>query len=180
VQYVARTGNFVKGGYTYTGVLRIMKVMMSYDYLWVNIRVKGGAYGCMSSFGRTGDSYFVSYRDPNLRATNEVYEQVPQYLESFDADEREMTKYIIGTISEMDTPLTPSAKGRRSLNAYFSKISFEEMQKERDEVLDATPEQIRALAPLVRCVLEDQAICVIGNEEKIQKDRDLFASIQML
>jgi hypothetical protein len=119
-------------------------------------------------------------RPPNLRATNEVYEQVPQYLESFDADEREMTKYIIGTISEMDTPLTPSAKGRRSLNAYFSKISFEEMQKERDEVLDATPEQIRALAPLVRCVLEDQAICVIGNEEKIQKDRDLFASIQML
>ncbi len=180
VQYVARTGNFIKAGYAYTGLLRIVKVMMSYDYLWTNIRVKGGAYGCMSSFGRTGDSYFVSYRDPNLRATNEVYDGVPEYLESFDADEREMTKYIIGTVSELDTPLTPSTKGRRSLNAYFSGITYEDMQRERDEVLNASPEQIRALASLVRSVLDEQAVCVIGNEEKIRKDSDLFASVQML
>lgn len=180
VQYVARTGNFRDAGFEYTGVLRIIKVMMSYDYLWTNIRVKGGAYGCMSSFGRTGDSYFVSYRDPNLRATNEVYEGVPEYLENFDADEREMTKYIIGTVSELDTPLTPSAKGYRSLSAYFSKVAQEDLQRERDEVLNATPQQIRAAAPLVRAILSEQAICVIGNEDKIKQDQDLFDSIQML
>lgn len=180
VQYVARTGNFLKAGYAYTGVLHILKVLMGYDYLWTNIRVKGGAYGCMSSFARTGDSYFVSYRDPNLGKTNEVYEGVPKYLEQFDADEREMTKYIIGTISALDTPLTPFSQGLRSTSAYFSGLTLETLQRERDEILSATPQQIRALAPLVEAVLADKAICVIGNEEKIKKEQELFASIQML
>ncbi len=179
VQYVARTGNFKKGG-SYTGALRILKVLMSYDYLWTNIRVKGGAYGCMSAFGRSGDSYFVSYRDPHLKQTNEVYEGIPAYLEQFDADEREMTKYIIGTVSDLDVPLNPSAKGSRSLNAYFSGITEEEMQRERDEVLNATPEQIRALAPLMRAILADDCICVIGNEEKIKDSKELFGTIRML
>jgi hypothetical protein len=134
----------------------------------------------MSAFGRSGDSYFVSYRDPNLGRTNEVYEGVPDYLEHFEADENEMTKYIIGTISEMDTPLTPFAKGRRSLNAYISGLTFEEVQQDRDEVLDATAEDIRALAPLVRAVLEEQAICVIGNEEQIKEEQSLFRTIQTL
>ncbi len=180
VQYVARVGNFKKSGFAYTGALRILKVLMSYDYLWTNIRVKGGAYGCMSAFGRTGDSYFVSYRDPNLRGTNEVYDGVPAYLEAFTADEREMTKYIIGTVSELDTPLTPSAKGRRSLNAWMCGISYEDVQRERDEILSSTPETIRALAPLVQAVLDDQAICVIGNEQKIKADAELFGEIKML
>ena len=157
-----------------------MKVHMSYDYLWVNIRVKGGAYGCMSAFGRTGDSYFVSYRDPHLAKTDQVYERVPDYLEKFTADEREMTKYIIGTINELDTPLTPAAKGRRSLNAYFCCITEADIQKERDEILHATQEQIRALAPLVRAVLKEQAICVIGNGQKIREEKDMFGTIQML
>lgn len=179
VQYVARTGNFTKGG-EYTGVLRILKVLMSYDYLWTNVRVKGGAYGCMSAFGRSGDSYFVSYRDPHLRVTNEVYEGVPAYLEQFDADEREMTKYIIGTVSDLDVPMNPAAQGSRSLNAYFSGITVEELQQERDEILNATPEQIRALAPLMRAILEDECICVIGNEEKIKEAKELFGTIRTL
>lgn len=180
VQYVARCGNFSEKGYAYTGVLRILKVMMSYEYLWVNVRVKGGAYGCMSAFGRAGDSYFVSYRDPNLGKTNEVYEGVVKYLEEFTADEREMTKYIIGTVSELDTPMTPSAKGSRSLNAYFSGITFEQMQKERDEILSATAEQIRALAPYMQAILDDHLICVVGNEEKIRAEKELFSTIRML
>ena len=104
---------------------------MGYDYLWINIRVKGGAYGCMSGFGKNGDTYFASYRDPKLRATNEIYEKIPEYLKEFDADERDMTKYIIGTISEMDTPLTPILKGRRSLISYLGHITDEELQKRK-------------------------------------------------
>lgn len=180
VQYVARSGNFVKAGFPYSGLLRIVKVMLSYDYLWINVRVKGGAYGCMNTFSRTGDSFFVSYRDPNLCRTVDVYEGVPQYLEQFEADEQEMTRYIIGTVSELDTPLTPSAKGARSLNAYFGGLTDADMQKERDEVLNATPEQIRSIAPLVRAVLDEDAFCVIGNEEKIREERDMFRNIKML
>ena len=180
VQYVARAGNFVKGGYAYSGLLRIVKVLMNYDYLWINLRVKGGAYGCMSSFGRDGDSYFVSYRDPNLRRTNEIFEGVPEYLEKFEADEQTMTSYIIGTFSDIDVPLNPSAQGLRALAAYFSGLTDADVQRERDEVLQATPEQIRTLAPLVRAVLSEQAICVVGNEEKIRGEQGMFGSIQML
>ena len=129
VQYVARAGNFRKGGFAYKGTLQLLKVLMSYDYLWNHIRVKGGAYGCMSSFGKSGDAYFVSYRDPNLEKTNQVYEGIPEYLENFTATERDMTKYIIGTISDLDMPLTPSTAGSRSLHAYISGITDEEVQR---------------------------------------------------
>ena len=116
VQYVARTGNFIDNGAAYTGALQILKVILSYDYLWQNIRVKGGAYGCMSNFNRIGEGYFVSYRDPNLKRTIEVYEGIVDYLKNFTVSDRDMTKYIIGTISNIDQPMTPATKGERSMN----------------------------------------------------------------
>lgn len=180
VQYVSRAGNFINEGYSYKGTLRILKVIMGYDYLWINIRVKGGAYGCMSGFGRNGDTYFASYRDPNLEATNEVYEGIPEYVENFDVDERDMTKYIIGTVSEMDTPLTPSAKGRRSLISWLGDVSEEDLQRERDEVLSAQAEDIRSLAPMVKAVLKEQNLCVIGNEETLRANEDMFMELKDL
>ncbi|MCC8138313.1 MAG: insulinase family protein [Clostridiales bacterium] len=180
VQYVARAGNFRNAGFPYTGALRILKVLMSYEYMWVNIRVKGGAYGCMCSFYRRGDAFFVSYRDPHLRGTNQIFEGIPAYLRDFDADEREMTKYIIGAIGDLDVPLTPSMKGARALNAYFGGITGDDLQRERDEVLSATPEDIRALAPLVQAVLDADAICVVGNEEKIREAGELFGTVRPL
>ena len=178
IQYVARSGNFKEKGYEYTGVLKVLKVIMSYEYLWSNIRVIGGAYGCSGSFGRNGDSNFVSYRDPQLRRTNEVYEGSPAYLEGFTVDDRDMTKYVIGTVSEMDTPLTPAAQGRRSLNGFLCGLTGESLQKERDQVLNASQEDIRALAPLVRAVLEQNCFCVLGNEEKLKADRELFFELR--
>ena len=180
VQYVSRAGNFKNAGFAYTGALRILKVILSYEYLWVNIRMKGGAYGCMSGFNRRGDGYFSSYRDPNLEKTNEIYEGTPAYLRSFDIDERDMTKYIIGTFSDMDTPLTPSTRVQRSLSAYLTGVTLEDLQKERDEVLAATQEDIRALADLVEAVLKQDAICVIGNEEKLREQAGMFKELKSL
>lgn len=180
IQYVSRSGNFVKHGFQYTGALNILKMILSYDYLWNNVRVKGGAYGCSSSFLRTGDSYFTSYRDPNLGKTNEVYEKMPEYIRNFQADEREMTKYIIGTLGNMDMPLYPEGKGQRAITAYLKKLTLEELQAERDEILQATDEDIRALADMVQSVLSDGNICVIGNENNIQKEKELFMNIKSL
>lgn len=180
VNYVARCGNFGRGGYAYTGALRILKMILNYEYLWLNLRVQGGAYGCMSGFGRSGEGYLASYRDPNLRETNEVYKQIPQYLRGFEAGEREMTKYIIGTISELDTPLTPSLKGARGLSAYLSGVTEEMLQKERDEILSATPEDIRRLAPLMEELLKTGAICAIGNEEQVKAQAEMFGAVENL
>lgn len=174
VQYVAMAGNYRKAGFSYTGALRILKVIMGYEYLWTNIRVQGGAYGCMSGFGRTGDSYFVSYRDPNLEKTLDVYRGVTEYVKNFEVSDRDMCKYIIGTISEMDTPMNPAAKGQQSLAAYLGRLTEEDLQRERDEVLSATQESIRALAPLMEAIVDGENICVIGNEEKIEAESALF------
>ena len=177
IQYVARAGNYRSAGFEYTGALRILKVILSYEYLWTNIRVKGGAYGCMSGFGILGDTYFVSYRDPNLEATNQVYDGIAQYVKEFTVSQRDMTKYIIGTISELDTPLTPMAKGMRSFNVYMCGSSYEDYQKERSEILAADQEAIRSLWKLVDAVLAQQNICVIGNEEKLANEKDLFMEL---
>ena len=180
VQYVAQTGNFCKKGYTYTGALEILKVALSYDYLWINLRVKGGAYGCMSGFKRSGESFFVSYRDPHLCRTLEVFAGVPEYIRTFQADEREMTRYIIGTISGKDVPRTPQMQGSISKTAYFGGVTEEMLQKERDQILNATVEDIRALAPMVEAILEADQICVVGSENAIEKARDTFRQIKPL
>ena len=177
VQYVARTGNFIDHGASYTGALQILKVILSYDYLWQNIRVKGGAYGCMSNFNRIGEGYFVSYRDPNLSRTVEVYEGVVDYLENFTVSERDMTKYIIGTMSNIDQPMTPAIKGERSMNLYMNKVSADMIREERSQILDAGQEDIRALARVAKAVLKADQFCVIGSEEKIEENRDMFGTV---
>lgn len=178
VQYVARAGNYAAHGYAYHGALRILKVIMGYEYLWSNVRVKGGAYGCMNQYLRNGDVYFVSYRDPNLAATNEVYEKIPDYVRNFTADEDEMTKYIIGTVSDLDAPLNPSAKGARSMTAYLQGLTYEEIQKERDEILGASDADIRALGGLLEAVLSDGAFCVVGGEEVLRRNSEMFLHLE--
>lgn len=180
VQYVSRAGNFKQAGFEYTGTLRILKVLLSYDYLWLNIRVKGGAYGCMSGFTRRGDGYFTSYRDPNLSKTNEVYEGIPEYLDQFQATEKEMTGYILGTFSAVDAPLTPAGKTGRSATAYLTGITEEMLQKEREEILQASQEDIRSLSGIVRAILQENAFCVIGNEEKLKEEKELFLELKNL
>ncbi|BBF45225.1 protein hypA [Lachnospiraceae bacterium KM106-2] len=180
VQYVARAGNFISAGLKYTGALKILRVALSYDYFWINIRVKGGAYGCMSGFSMDGNGYFTSYRDPKLAETDEVYAKTEDYVANFTVEERDMTKYIIGAISSMDTPLTPSAKGNRSLSAYLSGVTQEDLQRERDEVLHATQEDMRNLAPIVKAVYDAGNICVIGNETRIDEQKELFKTVENL
>ncbi|MBU5447336.1 insulinase family protein [Blautia sp. MSJ-36] len=180
VQYVAQNGNFRKKGLEYTGALEILKVILSYDYLWINLRVKGGAYGCMSGFKRNGESFLVSYRDPHLKRTLEVYQGVPDYIRAFEADEREMTKYIIGTISNKDVPRTPQMQGSISKTAYFSNVTEDMLQKERNQILGAQKEDIQKLAALVEAILSDDQICVVGSETAIEKAEDVFMEVKPL
>jgi Zn-dependent M16 (insulinase) family peptidase len=175
VSYVARIGNFKKAGYEYTGTMETLKNILDYDYLWNNVRVKGGAYGVMSSYGATsGNVVFVSYRDPNVAKTNDIFNGIPEFLRTFDADDRAVLKFIIGTISAKDTPKNPSAKGRRSFAAYLSNVSYEDICREREEILSLDVEKVRNLAPIMEAVLSQDYICAVGNSAKIEEDKELF------
>lgn len=180
VNYVCRAGNFRRKGLPYKGVLRVLKVMMGYEYLWVNVRVKGGAYGCMCSFGKSGESYFVSYRDPNLGKTLEIYEKAADAITQFEADERTMTQYIIGAVSELDMPMNPAAKGLYSLSAYMTGLTTEVLQKERDEILQATVEDIRELSAYIKAFMDEDFLCVVGNTNKIKEENGLFMKTENL
>lgn len=178
VQYVACAGNFYEKGYPYTGALNVLQCIFSYDYLWIHVRVKGGAYGCMCSFNRSGNAYLTSYRDPNLLETYDIYRKAPEYVKNFQADERDMTKYIIGAISKMDAPLTPSAEGNFSLVCFLMGLTDEDLQKTRDEVLQTTPEIIRGLAGYVDAIVDHGVICAVGDEKKLESSKDAFYEVK--
>ena len=180
IQYVARAGSFGEAGLPYTGALSVLRTIMSYDYLWNNVRVKGGAYGCMNNYTRTGAGYMMSYRDPNLDKTNQIFEESADYVEKFEVSERDMTKYIIGTISNLDTPLNPNAKGARSMSAWLQGLEAETVQRERDQVLACESSDIRALAPYLKAVLSQNYLCVIGNEAKLEEQKGLFKTVRNL
>lgn len=180
VQYVCRGGSFKDKGLEYTGALKILKVMMGYDYLWSNIRVKGGAYGCWANFGRTGECFMTSYRDPHLKETIDVYEAAADYVENFEADERALTQFIIGAIGELDTPLTPSTKGAASLTAYMSGLTDADVQKERDEVLAIDADTFHGLAKYIRAFMADEALCVVGGAKIVEDNKTLFGKVENL
>ena len=180
IQYVCRAGNFEKKGLPYTGALKVLRVLLGYDYLWTQVRVKGGAYGCMCSFGRSGDSYFVSYRDPNLKNTIDVYEKAADYIAGFEADERTITQYIIGAVSEMDMPMTPAMKGTYSLAGYMTHYPYEKVQQNRDELLAVDTDTIRGLSEYIRAFIDEDCLCVVGNEERIKENGELFAQTEYL
>ncbi|EPY2272774.1 insulinase family protein [Clostridium sporogenes] len=177
VQYVAKGYNYFKLGYEYSGSMQVLRTIVNYDYLWNRIRVQGGAYGAFSSFIKNGNMFFVSYRDPNLIKTIEAYNEAFKYVSEFNPEDREMTKYIIGTISDLDTPLTPAAKGERATENYLRRISYEDRQREREEILATNKEAIKAFSDVIKDLMKENYICVIGNEDKIKENKDKFNNI---
>lgn len=177
VQYVVQGFNYRKLGQEFNGIYKVMETILRYDYLWNRIRVQGGAYGAAARFERNGGAIFSSYRDPNLAETLEVYQGIGNYLRNFAPDEREMTKYVIGTVSGLDTPLTPSMKSDLVLSAYFSEVTAEDIQRERIQVLEVTAEQIRETASWIDQGIEENMYCIFGNEDKIKTEKGRFERI---
>lgn len=180
IQYVCRAGNFKDKGLAYTGSLRVLTVLMGYDYLWNQVRVQGGAYGCMCSFSRFGDCYFVSYRDPKLKETLEVYQKAADYMAAYEADERTLTQYIIGAVGELDVPMTAATKGLYSLSGFMTGMTDADRQRERDELLATNGETLRNMADYIRAFMADGCLCVVGNAEKLEENKALFDSLENL
>lgn len=181
VQYVIRSGNFLDAGVPYHGSYEVLSTLLGYGYLWNEIRVKGGAYGGgISINGLTGNSFTYSYRDPNLAETNRIYENMPAYVENFEADEREMTKNILGTMSGIDAPMTPRTEGLRSLAAYMQEKTLEDIQQIRDEILATTAEDIRKTKPMLEALLAADCICTVGSAAKVEECKEMFDVVKTL
>ena len=180
VNYISRAGNYAENGKNYNGAINVFYTIMRYEYMWFNIRMQGGAYGCMCSGSVSSDLMFVTYRDPNIARSNDVFEGIPEYLENFDVSPREMTKFVIGTMSTVDSPLTPCAKGARDMAAYFAGTKYEDVQRAREQIIDCTAKDIRSFAPMIRAILDEGNIACVGSEKKIEEDKDLFDNVRSL
>lgn len=177
VQYVGKAANFLRLGFSYTGSMDVLETILRYDYFWTKIRVQGGAYGAFTQISRVGTLFFSSYRDPNLKETLDVFDKTSDYLASFYVSDREMVKFIIGTISTLDVPLTPQLKGSVAQDRFFRQLTDADRQKTRDEILATCQEDIRALAAVVDACMKENILCVFGNEEKLKENAGLFGSL---
>lgn len=177
VQYVAKGANYIKLGHEYKGTLRVVETILRYDYFWNRIRVQGGAYGALTGFNQNGFMYFGSYRDPRLTETLEVFDSTAEYLRNFEVSDREMDKYVIGTMSNVDAPLTPQMKGNAAAECYIRGISYEDRQKSRNEIIATKQEDIRRVADIIDDCMKADCLCVFGNEELLRKEKDIFGSL---
>ncbi|WP_371366434.1 hypothetical protein SRRS_07960 [Sporomusa rhizae] len=177
VQFVAKAYNFRQLGYEYSGKMKVLQTILNTDYLWNRVRVLGGAYGSRVSMDRNGDILFLSWRDPNLKETLDVYQEVAGYLRNFNPTDREMTNYIIATIGKIDAPRTPYSKGQIAARGYLTGLSYTDLQKERTEVLSTTPADIRQFAEMFAALNSQNYLCVVGNEKKLRDNKDLFGKL---
>ena len=177
VQFVAKAGRFHQ---EFSGAMLVLRNLLSLDYLWNKVRVLGGAYGCMDAIYRSGRIYFVSYRDPNLTSTLSVFDRAADYVETFDCNQREMDKYIIGTISRLDVPLNAAMKAEAAFERRLSGLTDVMLQTLRDEVLAVTPADIRRTAGAIREAMKENCICVQGGESVLEKNKELFGQLLQL
>ena len=180
VQYNVLSANYFDFDFQYQGQLQVLKTIINLEYLWSKIRVKGGAYGAGSNFKRDGLCYFYSYRDPHLEKTYETYRALGEELLNFSASKREMTKYILGTMSRLDQPKTNTDIFAEAIELYHNDISETAMNLEREEILLTTVSDIRNFAELFFRIGDTNNICTIGNEQRVQASATLFEKIKKL
>lgn len=177
VQYVVKGYDFRRLGFGWNGRMKVLSQILSTDWLQTQVRVIGGAYGGYSSISANGNIYFASYRDPNLKETLDTFDATAEYLKNFDADESTMTRYIIGTISGTDQPRTPAQRGAGAMRNYLEKVTSEMLNREREEVLATTPQDIRNMHTMVQKAMEQNVYCIYGNETQIRKNKKLFSGL---
>ncbi len=170
VAYVAKaaTCNEAKGS------MFVLSHIMTYDYLWNTIRAKGGAYGTGFTVNLLGDIGMHSYRDPNLKDTVTAFDEAYKYIEAFEADEREMTKYIVGAVAATDRPKSAFTKAMRSDGDYFNGISPKLRDKIRGEMLNTKVSDIRKAATTIKRLMDENNLCVFSSKARIEKNSDLF------
>jgi hypothetical protein len=184
VNYVGKSANLYKAGYSYHGSSRVVSRYLRNAWLWDKVRVQGGAYGAFCHFDRlTGILTFVSYRDPNLLSTLETYDASARFLKEIRLSEDELHKNIIGTIGDMDQYQLPDAKGYTSMVRYLAGETVEERQLIREEAMATRLSDFRVFGEVLGPALNKGSVKVLGSESALKeasKERPGWLDIQRL
>ncbi|MGE4213238.1 MAG: insulinase family protein [Anaerotignaceae bacterium] len=180
VVYNAKAANFIKEGFKYSGKMSVIKNIINTQYLWNEVRVKGGAYGCGCNFSRNGNVYTYSYRDPNVKETFNNFDNIGNFLSNISLTEREITKYTLGAINVIDRPKSKSDRLELMVARYYNGLTREDVQRERDEILSVTEKDVKEYAELFNAVMKKGAICTFGSETKINENKALYQQTRKL
>ena len=177
VQYVAKGADIGALGCAYSGVLEVLANLLTNDYLYNNVRAKGGAYGQGIRFSRNGSVACYSYRDPNLENTIAIYDEMADWLSALEMDEDTLTSYIIGVMNRFNPVMTARAQGVWSLTSRVTGLVREDMVKAQEEALAATVADLKAIAPYLRQAMGQNHLCVLGGSERVKQASALFNNV---
>ena len=163
-----------------SGIWMVASKALSYDYLWNEVRVMGGAYGVSFSSARAGASIFSSYRDPHVTETLDRFRAASDWLSRFDPSPDEFEGYVVSTAASFDKPLKPRDLVRRQCSMHLTHNTREEFLKLRQEVLDASLDEVRALGPALDELCESSCVCVVGSKDIIEQARTDLNVIDLL
>ncbi|WP_208560186.1 insulinase family protein [Marinilactibacillus kalidii] len=176
VNYVSTAAD-ATGIIPFTGSTSVLGTVFRFDYLWNEIRVKGGAYGSLYNHRRNGNFALGSYRDPNISKTLNIYQQLPSFIEKLTLSESELVKYIIGTMSPLEQPNSAFSKGLIAYERMNRGLKQADIKQLKEEILSTTSNDLVALADDYRKVLEKSTVVVIGNKAQIEKEKALFDKV---
>lgn len=174
VQYVAKGAHFVT---PYSGDMEVLSNLVTNEYLYNNIRAKGGAYGQGLRLTRQGNLYCYSYRDPNLEDTIATFDGMGDYLDNLEISDEQLLPYIIGVMTRFDPAQTAQAKGSEQLRWHLIGKTMNDVAQAQAQALAASPEKIKAYAPLLRTAMEANHLCALGNSERLAQSADLFDKV---
>lgn len=179
VNYVAISG-YKASGVENIAAYQVLQHMLKCDYLWHHIRVKGGAYGCFAVDNNHKMLSLISYRDPHIKESLNTYNNVTDYVENLNLNERTLQQYIIGTINERENALSPHQVGVLSFNRYMMEVDEDYLNKIRIDTINTSLEDLKNLADVLKEMLSHSSYVVIGNENQLNQHKHLFNSIKPL
>jgi presequence protease len=169
VNYVGKGASLFDLGYQRHGSMEVISHYLRSTWLWERVRVQGGAYGGFCVFDlHSGTFGYLSYRDPNLIQTLDIYDQTPTFLENLELSQEELVKSIIGAIGNVDAYQLPDAKGFSAMARYLIGYTDEARQRYRTELLNTTVEDFKAFAGVAQRVAESGAVVVLGSPGAVQ------------
>jgi len=155
----------------------VLENILSSEYLYTRVRLQGGAYGCYMYLVDNNTIAFESYRDPNLIETMKIYDEAYKFLNDINYSKENLEGFIVGAIGKSDQPLTPDRKGEDAVKNYICGITYADIQKERDELLSTSLDDIKSYSTLIKKGMDENYCCVVGNESRIKDNKDSFDKI---
>ncbi|KAE8711733.1 Presequence protease 2 [Hibiscus syriacus] len=182
VNYVGKAANLYDKGYQLSGSAYVISNHISNTWLWERVRVSGGAYGGFCNFDtHSGVFTFLSYRDPNLLKTLDIYDGTGDFLRKLEVDDDTLTKAIIGTISDVDAYQLPDAKGYSSLLRYLLGVTEEERQRRREEILSTSLKDFKDFADAIDSVKANGVAVAVASPDDVEtanKERSNFFQVK--